>query len=225
MTEGPGTGESLQQSPIREGDYLPADRGYSTVSGIGYVAKGGGQVTVRVNTGTLAFHTPEGQPFDLLGQVSALERARRAVQSWSAHVAAPQGLWVKGRVCAIRNTEEAILIAQQGIRKEAARKGRQVQPQTLEFAKHVIVFTTFPAAGFPGAEVLEWYRLRWRVELVFNRFKPLAELGHLPKHDDESAKAWLYGKLLVAPLVEKLIGHATTVSPWGYRLAGPAAAQ
>ena len=222
-TEGSGTGESLQQFPIREGDYLLADRGYSTASGIGYVAQGGGRVTVRVNTGTLTFQTSEGQPFDLLGQVSTLECAG-AVQSWAAHVVAPQGLRVSGRVCAIRKTEEAILIAQQGIRKEAARKGRQVQPQTLEFAKYVIVFTTFPAAEFRGAEVLEWYRLRWQVELVFKRFKSLAEMGHLPKHDDESAKAWLYGKLLVALLVEKLIGHATAVSPWGYRLAAPSSA-
>ncbi len=222
-TEGPGTGESLRQFPIREGDYLLADRGYSTASGIGCVAQAGGRVTVRVNTGTLAFRTPEGQPFDLLGQVSALDCAG-AVQSWAAHVVAPQGLRVRGRVCAIRKTEEAIRIAQQGIRREAARKGRQVQPQTLEFAQYVIVFTTFPAAEFPGAEVLEWYRLRWQVELVFKRFKSLAELGHLPKHDDESAKAWLYGKLLVALLVEKLIGHATAISPWGYRLAAPSAA-
>ena len=41
---------------------------------------------------------------------------------------------------------------------------------------------------------------------------------HLPKYDDESAKAWLYGKLLVALLVEKLIRHAITMSPWGYDL-------
>ena len=37
--------------------------------------------------------------------------------------------------------------------------------------------------------------------------------GHLPKHDDESAKAWLYGKLLVALLVEKVVRHAQAISP------------
>ena len=132
-----------------------------------------------------------------------------------------QGPPVTGRVCATRKTEEAIRIAQEGIRKEARRMGRQVQPQTLEFARYVIVFTTFPVADFSSAELLEWYRLCWQVELVFKRFKSLAQLGHLPKHDDESAKAWLYGKLLV----EKLIGHATAISPWGYRLAAPTAAQ
>ena len=125
-----------------------------------------------------------------------------------------------GRVCAICKTEEAIRIAQEGIRKEASRKGWQVQPQTLEFARYVIVFTTFSEAEFTGSEVLEWYRIRWQVELVFKRFKSLVELGQLPKHNDESAKGWLYGKLLAALLVEKPIGHALAVFPWGYRLGG-----
>ena len=88
----------------------------------------------------------------------------------------------------------------------------------------MIVFTTLPAKDFPGAEVLQWYRLRWQVELVFKRFKSLAQLGRLPKHDDQSAKAWLYGKLLVALLGEKLIDHALAVSPWGYHLAAPSSA-
>ena len=51
---------------------------------------------------------------------------------------------------------------------------------------------------------------------MFKRFKSLAQLGHLRKFDDESAKAWLYGKLLVALLTEKMVRHARTRSPWGY---------
>ena len=74
----------------------------------------------------------------------------------------------------------------------------------------------------PGAEVMQWCRLQWQVELVFKRFKSLA---HLPKHDDQSAKAWLYGRLPVALLAEKLIGHALAVSPWGCDLAAPSSAR
>ena len=133
-------------------------------------------MTVRVNTGALAFQGADGTPFDLLGQVSVLKTAG-AEQSWPVRIVAPQGLPVVGRVCAIRKTEEAIRIALEGIRKQAKRKGRQVQPQTLEFARYVIVFTTFPAADFPGSEVLEWYRLRWQVELVFKRFRVAGGAG------------------------------------------------
>ncbi len=49
--------------------------------------------------------------------------------------------------------------------------------------------------------------------LVFKRFESMAQVEHLPKHDDESAKTWLYVKLFVALLVEKLIRYATAVSP------------
>ena len=41
-------------------------------------------------------------------------------------------------------------------------------------------------------------------------------MGHLLKLDGKSDKAWLYGKLLVAPLTDKIVRHARTISPWGY---------
>ena len=44
----------------------------------------------------------------------------------------------------------------------------------------------------------------------------------LDLYHDESAKAWLYGKMLVALLVEKVVRHALTISPWGYEVeTGP----
>ena len=105
------------------------------------------------------------------------------------------------------------------MRRQASKRRKRLQPQTLEFAKYVILFTTFPAEA-----VLEWYRTRWQVELVFKRLQSLAQLGHLPKHTDESAKAWLYGKLLVALLVEKLPAHARSIPPWGCHVEAAATA-
>lgn len=68
------------------------------------------------------------------------------------------------------------------------------RPGTLEFAKYIIVFTTRSSGS--TADVLRLYRMRWQIELVFKRLKSLAQLGHVPKHDDRSSRAWLYGKLL-----------------------------
>ena len=100
-----------------------------------------------------------------------------------------------------------------------------MQLQALEFAKCLIVFTRFRAAAFAASEVLEWYRLRWQVELVFERFKSLVGLAHLPERGDESARASQCGELVVALLVEKLIDHGAAVSAWGYRLAARAVDQ
>ena len=214
-TEGLGAGESFKQFPIRSGDYVLADRGYSNAAGIRHVATAGGHVTVRVNSGTLPLENAEGEPFDLLAAVETLKRPG-PVGVWTARTVAKGGPPVRGRVCAVRKTNEAIAAAHAKIRKTAQRKQSKVKPETLRFARYVVVFTTYPPEEFTAAEVLEWYRLRWQVELVFKRFKSLARLGHLPKYDDDSAQAWLYGKLFVALLVEKVLRHARAVSPWGY---------
>ena len=117
------------------------------------------------------------------------------------------GSWLvqlTGSACAVRKTREAIRIA--------------CNRRPPSSPKYVILFTTFLQDGFPPASVPEWYRTRWQVESVFRRFKSLAQLGHLPERDGDSAKAWLYGKLFVALLVGKLIRHARSISPWGCHL-------
>ena len=83
--------------------------------------------------------------------------------------------------------------------------------ETLELAKYVLVFTT--RRNGSAAAILDCYRMRWQIELVFKRLKTIAQLGHLPKHDRRSSRAWLYGKLLVALLVQKVIRTGRNISP------------
>lgn len=223
-TEGEGTGESFKQFPIEKGEHILADRGYSTANGISYIHKEEAYVTVRVNTQSLPMQTLTGEPFELLKKVSTLSKTG-VISSWRVLVSQKGALAVEGRLCVLRKSEEAIAIAHKKLKRSASKKGHKIKPSTLEFAKYVMLFTTFSEEKFSAEAILSWYRLRWQVELVFKRFKSLAELGHLPKHDDESSKAWLYGKLLTALLVEKLVDHATFISPWGYFVEGATASE
>jgi len=118
-------------------------------------------------------------------------------------------------VCAVRKSEQSTQLALKKLRRRATQHGLALEPQTLLYAGYVMVFSTLLEAEFSAPTILEWYRLRWQIELVL---KQIARLGHLPKNDPASARAWLYGKLLVALLTEKLIAHAKTISPWGYQL-------
>ena len=214
-TKGEGCGESLSRFPIGRGDHVVADRGYSTAGGLMHVEAAGGHATVRVNTRSLRFRAPGGRkPFDLLAAVSAIKR-EGGVRSWRVRAVGRDGKGVVGRVCAMKKSAEDARLAREKLRRLAAHKGRELLAETLEFAGYVIVFTTFPADRFSASEVLWWYRVRWQVELTFRRFKSLAGLGHLPKRSDDSAQAWLYGKLLVALLAEKLVRQAEsrTVPP------------
>jgi hypothetical protein len=217
---GEGTGESFQRYPINAGDLILADRGYSLASGIAYVHSSGAFVTVRFNPNNVPITGISGQEFDLLSHLKRLKRTGD-VRSWPVRIPSAAGKPVSGRICAIRKTEEAIRQAQRKLRRRASKNGEKLKAQTLVYAEYVIVFTTFPEEQFPARAVLDWYRVRWQIELVFKRFKQIAALGHLPKHDDESARAWLYGKLFIALVTEKLINHATSISPWGYEIRTP----
>jgi len=213
-SSGSGNGESFRRFSIRKGEYVIGDRGYSTAQGIEYVASKGAYSLVRVNTGSLPLFSSKNRRFKLESSLKELKEPG-AVGEWKVLIDGKQG-FITGRLCAIRKSEHAIELAHKKIKQEAKRKQTTIKPETLEFAKYIIVFTTFPSKGFSASEVLEWYRLRWQVELMFKRLKSLAELGHLPKHDDESSQAWLYGKLFVGLLTEKLVHIALDISPWGY---------
>jgi len=52
------------------------------------------------------------------------------------------------------------------------------RPETVELAKYMLLFTT----KFSGstAQVLEFYRIRWQIELVFKRLKTLVQWDRYP---------------------------------------------
>jgi hypothetical protein len=217
--EGEGTGESLRQFPMARGEHILADRGYCHASGIHFTAEQNSYVAVRLNPDGIVLQTPAGDPFNLLQKLKPLQRSGQ-IAVWNALVPFEKRPPVAVRICVIRKSKVAIALAHKQLRRKASKQGSELQPETLIYAEYVMVLTTFPEREFPAPLVLEWYRFRWQIELVFKRFKQIAQLGHLPKQDPESAKAWLYGKLFVALLTDKVLAQARALSPWGYCLQG-----
>ena len=81
-------------------------------------------MTVRVKAEALEFEASQGGCFEPLGRLTRLEKVGES-RAWVAHVAAPQGRLVEGRVCAMRKMEEPVRNAQEGSRKHARKKGRR----------------------------------------------------------------------------------------------------
>jgi hypothetical protein len=214
-TEGKGSGESLLQFPLQAKDYVVTDRGYCHASGIHYATRQKAFVTVRLNPDGIVLQTEDGRPFPLLQRLESIQKTGQ-IALWNVCVPYENQVPVAARLCLIRKSQIAIALAHKRLRRKASKRSSQLQPETLIYAEYVMVLTTFPAAEFPAAVILGWYRFRWQIELVFKRFKQIAQLGHVPKHDPDSTKSWLYGKLLVALVTEKLIQQAGALSPWGY---------
>ena len=215
-TKGAETGEKLGRFAATAGDLILADRGFCKPGGVESVSQQGAALIVRLNTSSLPLFNEDGSRLALAEQIRKLKQTG-AEREWPVWVHGGKGS-IPGRLCAIRKSEEAATRARRRIERKSQQGGPKPKAETLQYACYVMVFTTVPASRFRTAEVLEWYRVRWQIELVFKRLKTLAELGSLPKHDDQSARAWLYGKLLIALLGQKLERLGCDISPWGYRL-------
>lgn len=214
--KGAGTGESLRRFVAAAGDLVLADRGFCQGPGIAALHEQGASVMVRLNTAALPLWDQTGARFDLSGQIGTLSQPGRE-REWPVWIEGAKGR-IGGRLCVIRKSEQSAEKSRRKIERRAQQGGPRPKAKTLECAAYVMIFTTVPASVFSTVEVLEWYRARWQIELVFKRLKTLAQLGSLPKHNDHSARAWLYGKLLIVLLGQKLERLGRDISPWGYRL-------
>jgi Transposase DDE domain len=209
-------GETYKRFPVEQGDIILADRVYANREGVAHVIRAKGDVVVRLTSTNLPLlHPSSDRPFELL---SHLRKTRRRVPSeWDVCFKLGRERF-QARLCALRKTRTAAEKAQKHARRRANRKGEQIKPETLECAEFVFVLTTVSRSELPAPDVLELYRVRWQVELIFKRLKSLLRLGHLPKHTDQSARAWIQAKLLTALIIEHLADKARFFSPWGFDL-------
>jgi hypothetical protein len=210
-TIGEGNGESLNRLPVVPHELILADAGYCSVAGMEYVHQRGADVLVRINPQSFVAFSPQGTRIALEVQLQGLSRAGQMGQ-WPVVLHGPRSSF-SGRVCAVRKSELAIRLAHRRLHRRSSKKQMCTRPETLEFAKYVLVFTTRSVGS--AEEILQLYRMRWQIELAFKRLKSLAQLGHLPKHDGQSSRAWLYGKLFVVLLAQKAIRVGRDISPSG----------
>ncbi len=213
-------GEDFQRYDVSQGDLLIADRGYCRRNGITYVVNNGGSVLVRFHSSNLPLFNKEGESFSPLERLRLLKAGECG--DWIVYFRSPgNGELKRGRLCALKKSEKAAELAKKKLRTKASRQQRSLMPETLEYAEYVIVFTTVTRHQLKAQDILTLYRGRWQIELVFKRLKSIIAVGHLPKHNEESCIAWLYGKMLVALLVERLYLEAESFSPWGYPISCP----
>jgi len=210
-------GETLRRIPVRAGDIMMGDRIYATPVGVAHVKAAEADIVVRLNRQSLPLFDADENRVNVLRLFRKMRVGQ--TQEWSTQVRHPNGGWVQGRLIAVKRSAEATRVARRRLEINASKKQKKVSPESWEAAQYFFLWTTL-AKSFAASGVLELYRLRWQIELAFKRMKSIMGLGHLPKKDPASARAWLHGKIFASLLVERMAEAADTFSPWGYKLDG-----
>lgn len=214
----PSGAESFNRIPVSRGDVILGDRGYCHRRAVAHVLRRGGDVIVRLNLASFPLQSPNGSKFDILAHLRRLDGLKP--HSWPVCFQW-KGKTHRARFCAVRKTEAATERAIKRAKRDAERRGVKMKPETVEAAGYIFILTTTDRREFPLRDVLELYRARWQIELIFKRLKSLLRLGHLAKRTDPSSRAWIQAKLVTALLIERLAQQASLFSPWGHDEASP----
>jgi hypothetical protein len=209
--------ENLQRLTYGPGDVVLADRGYARPGDLRPVTQIGADFIVRTGWNSLRLLREDGEPFDLFAALAAQVEPEGEVEVrvHEGATQAPSGQPLILRLVIRRKTPQQAQAEQKRLLKDAKKRGRQVDPRSLEAARYILLLTSLPTAAFPPSDILALYRLRWQIELAFKRFKSLAGLDMLPAKKPELARTWIYARLIVAVIAEQIAGQVPDSSPSG----------
>ena len=200
------TGEKLANFKLLgKNDIVMGDRAYGNMPRLTYLKRLGAGYAPRIQSRGVGnwLYTGKRRKIDLLECLSPLKdgeiidiRAKTVIN----------GTYEPIRICAMRKDKESERSGLKRLVKTNQRKkgGKPISEEQHENNKYIIIATSL-GKEVSAAEVLELYRTRWQIELAFKRLKSLFHYNDLPAKHSESARAWFYGKLLLAALCETLV--------------------
>ena len=196
------TGETLCNHDFARGEVVLTDRGYSHRRGVAHVLDSGGQVITRYNPHHIPLQDADGQALDVAAWLADCERSE--TRTLEGFFRAPDGKLHRVWVHAHRLSEQAAAAARRRCRRAGARGKYTPKETTLFLAEFVLVLTSVSPEVLSAEIVLELYRCRCHIELLFKRYKSLLDLDRLrARAGSLLGQVWLHGKMLYACLIEQ----------------------
>lgn len=199
-------GEHLRNYDISKGDLVLADRAYSSITGIEYCKKRDCRFIARMKANSFKPYDSAGKPMDLLcemkekdlGELNAFAKVERGENA---------GELIPVRICFKKKPEEALESARKKLHRKESKRQLTITPATKLFNEYIVLVTDLDK-NISTSDIIELYRYRWQVELYFKRLKSILDYGELPKKSEKSIMSWLNGKLMIALLIESMMGKA-----------------
>jgi Transposase DDE domain len=205
-------GETLDRIPVVEGEIRIGDRAYLQPDRMAAVLDAGADVLIRAGWKSASWLDANADPIDLIAELR--KAAARGLIDRPIFIGRKGGAPLALRLVAVKKPAAAAAAARRKARREAQREGYQLSKRTLEAADWVILVTSLTPTDFATADILDLYRLRWRIELGFKRLKSLIGLKGPPGTDERSARPYVLAHLLVILLLEPLVDELEDSPRW-----------
>jgi len=196
-------GEGYARHPLRAGEVVLGDRAYATARGIYAVRTASAHVVARLNPHALRICGENRKRIFILAEEEKVPK----VGAIEFNIIVPIPPEKRSKTHKTWSLSKAV----------AWIPARVVAARTRE-GKVIWILTTLPSEQVTPLRIMELYRLRWQIELLFKRLKSLLHLDTLPSRKGPTAKSWMLARLLAAALAQKLVQPAGPFSPWGYEL-------
>jgi hypothetical protein len=197
-------GEKLPRHQFCEKDIVIADRIYCTMSGLEHVLREKADYVLRFKSKAFNLYDETGKKIELLPHFRHLKPL--ASTDVHCYYKLSTGELRPLRIVAMKKDAQAIEQCKRKMAKKVKRKGEKaVQDDTMELNEYVVLATSL---DYTNEQLLELYRARWQIEQVFYRLKSLFGYDNVPSKNDDTVKAWFFGKLLLAAICEALLKRA-----------------
>ena len=198
------TGESLTNFEFKPNDLVLGDRAYASLKGIEYCQKCGADFVLRVKNKSFKIYTENGEEVtfsDILKDVDG------SIKDIKIFIKNSKKETVPLRICAVKKDKEALKRTEKKLHRKESKRQITYSADTKFVNQFFFVITSLDDT-FTAEQILNLYKLRWQVEMVFKRYKSILKLGSMPTKTPDSSKAWLSCKMLIALLMEKLLSNS-----------------
>lgn len=198
-------GEQLDRIPALKDEIRIADRGFMQADRLAKLLSAGADVVIRTGWKNGRWLDKDAAPLDIIALLRSRKAKKQGFIDQPISVGRKGGAPLSLRLVALRKVPEAAEAARAKARRDAQKERYEISEATLVAAEWILIVTSLKADTFSTDDVLDLYRLRWRIELAFKRLKSLIGLEGPPGKDFRSAKAWILAHLLMSLLLEPLV--------------------
>lgn len=194
------TAESLTHFSMGKGDLIMADAGYGTARNYIYAQEQQADVILRITPRNFCLYDADGEKISL---VSLLKKAEEQNQEMIDVFGFCRYRNKTGyvRVIAQKLPEHQAQKARKRKKRKACKNQNQITEDTLFCAGYMVVITSL-GAEYSGEEILNLYRSRWQVELLFKRVKQSFSITTIKAGNTNYAEALVLLQLILWIIAE-----------------------